>query len=228
MSAAEDTPAGNTPAVSGLGSPVPEWLTGASRRVQQMPGLWRGRAMVPAGQGRDSAVLILFGPGTVAGPELVLIERSAGLRSHPGQIAFPGGGREERDTDLVQTALREAAEEINLAPDGVTVLGMLPAVHLPVSSYDVTGVLAWWERPSLIRVNDPSEVADVIQVPVADLVDPAKRFQVRYRASSYVGPGFDLGGRVLWGFTAALVDGLLTIAELAQPWDTARVIDIGD
>lgn len=206
---------------------VPDWLTRLQRQVDEVPEQWVGRLSSPTGGARASAVLILFGPGREEGEELVLIERSHGLRSHPGQIAFPGGGYEEQDADLVQTALREAAEEIDLDPTGVQVLGQFPAVHIPVSRYDVTPVLAWWEHPSAVRVHDPNEVEDVLRVPVGRLTDPRNRLRARYRGSPWVGPAFDLDGRLLWGFTAAIVDGILDLAGLSRPWDPSQVREVG-
>lgn len=209
-----------------MSAPVPEWLDGVQRRAENEPQVWHNRLTTPVGAGRESAVLMLFGPGSGAGEDLVLIERSHRMRSHAGQIAFPGGGREAQDADLVQTALREAAEEIDLKPAGVRVLGALPTVHIPVSSYDVTPVLAWWEDPTPVRVHDPGEVEQVLSVPVDALLDPRHRFRVRYRGRSWIGPAFDIDGLLLWGFTAALVDGILDLAGLTQPWDTEVIRDL--
>ena len=97
----------------------------------------------PARGARQSAVLALFGErldGT-PGPEVLLVERAATLRSHPGQIAFPGGAVDPDDVDLADTALREAYEECGVVRDGVEVLGMLPRGARRVSGFDVTAVV---------------------------------------------------------------------------------------
>ena len=68
-------------------------------------------------------MLLLFGPDADGAESLLLIERSHGMRSHPGQVALPGGARDPGDADAVATALREAQEEVRLDPAGVDVLG---------------------------------------------------------------------------------------------------------
>ena len=79
---------------------------------------------------RRSAVLVLFGEGAL-GPDVLLIERSAHLRSHAGQPAFPGGGIDDDDDGPVGAALREAQEETGLDPAGVDVLAVLPDLWVP-------------------------------------------------------------------------------------------------
>jgi len=185
--------------------------------------------------GRESAVLILFGPppdasagldasiGPDAGAEdahVVLLERSHDMRSHPAQIAFPGGARDPEDADDVATALREAQEETGLDPSGVDVVATLPSLFIPFSGFVVTPVLGWWARPSALSVRDPNEVHDVLSVPVSHLVAPATRFSVTH-PSGYVGPGFGLDDLLLWGFTAGLLGRVLDLAGLEQPWDAS-------
>jgi len=170
---------------------------------------------------RPSAVLALIGPG----PDLVFIERAATLRHHAGQIAFPGGGVEPGDMDLVHTALREAQEEVGLDPSGVRVLGTLPAVHVAVSGFDVTVVVGWWEHPSTVGVQDVAEVAAVHAISIADLVDPGHRVSVRH-PSGYTGPGFLVGDLLIWGLTAHLVDAILELAGWSEPWDAAVTSEI--
>jgi hypothetical protein len=82
----------------------------------------------------------------------------------------------------------------------------------------VTPVLAWWERPHDVRPVDTAEVAAVELVPIAELVDPANRFRVAH-PSGFRGPGFDAGGLFIWGFTALLLDRLLSLGGWAREWD---------
>jgi 8-oxo-dGTP pyrophosphatase MutT (NUDIX family) len=175
----------------------------------------------PPASARPSAVLILLAEGP-QGPDLVLIERAHDMRSHAGQVAFPGGAADPADDGPAETALRESQEEIGLEPAGVEVVAVLPALWLPPSNFAVTPVLAWWRDESSIGVVDSAEVAAVLRVPLRDLVDPARRFTVRH-PTGYRGPGFDLGdGLVLWGFTGGLVDVVISAAGLEQPWDRSR------
>jgi 8-oxo-dGTP pyrophosphatase MutT (NUDIX family) len=179
------------------------------------------RPLPPDGGGRQSAVLVLFGEGP-EGPDVLLIERSSHLRSHAGQPAFPGGAADEDDYGPVATALREAMEETGLDPAGVDVLAVLPELWLPPSGYRVTPVLAWWRELSQVGPADLAEVAAVVRVPLAELTDPANRFQVRH-PSGYVGPAFAVRGLLVWGFTAALLDRLLALGGLDRPWDRSRL-----
>jgi 8-oxo-dGTP pyrophosphatase MutT (NUDIX family) len=170
---------------------------------------------------RRSAVLILFGEGA-RGHDVLLIEKSPHLRSHAGQPAFPGGGVDPGDDFPVGTALREAEEEAGVDPSGVRVLATLPELFLPPSNRLVVPVVGWWDDPGEVLVGDPREVASVARVPLADLTDPANRFRVRH-SSGYIGPAFGVAGMVVWGFTAALLDAILTAAGLEQPWDLTDV-----
>jgi 8-oxo-dGTP pyrophosphatase MutT (NUDIX family) len=173
---------------------------------------------------RQAAVLILIGDGR-NGLELMFVERATTLRMHAGQIAFPGGARDAGDVDLADTALREAAEETDLDRTGVEVLGALPPVHVAVSGFDVTGVIAWWRRRTPVRVVDSREIAAVWMVPVDQLVDPDHRARVRH-SSGYTGPAFEVDGHLIWGLTAHLLDGVLDLAGWQRPWDHKRVVEI--
>jgi len=205
-------------------SPVP-WL---DELVRVLPGVRDehfSRFLPPATGGRHSAVLVLFGEGA-AGPDLLLIERAHTLREHAGQPAFPGGALDPDDGDPagegpVRAALREAAEEVGLQAETVQVLGRLPALYLPPSGFVVHPVLGWWRTPHPVGVVDPAEVAGVLRVPLAELVDPANRLSVRH-PSGWVGPGFEVGGLLVWGFTAGVVDRLLALGGWELPWDPAR------
>ena len=176
------------------------------------------------GSGRDSAVLIAL-CALDGDPAVLLIERAADLRNHAGQVAFPGGAVDPEDADEVAAALREAREEVGLDPASVTVFAKLPAVFIPVTGFVVTPVLAWWHEPHPVDAVDPIEVAACAVVPVPSLVDPANRFRVRH-PSGWLGPAFEVDGLFIWGFTAGLLDSVLTLAGWNQPWDTNRRRDL--
>lgn len=102
---------------------------------------------------------------------LLLTERSTHLSTHSGQIAFPGGRIDETDQDAVDTALREAQEEIALPRHHVEVLGTLPT-YVTGSAFIITPVVAL-VKPGFQLQPNPGEVADVFEVPLGYLMNPA-------------------------------------------------------
>lgn len=202
---------------------IPGWLRPAAAVAADVTAEQLTRFVPPHGQGRHSAVLILFGPDR----DLLLIQRASTMRSHAGQPAFPGGAVDDGDADAAQAALREAHEETGLDPAGVLVFGALPDLWVPITNYVVTPVLGWWRAPAPVWARDPAEVSSVHRVPLADLIDPANRCRVQH-PSGFVGPGFTVEGLLVWGFTAGLVSGLLDRCGWAVPWDEDRVLPIDD
>lgn len=202
----------------------PTWLDPLIEALDDTDRLAASVALRPGVGARAAAVLILIGDGA-RGPEILFVERASGLRTHAGQIAFPGGAADPGDADLAATALREAYEETGVETDGIEVLGWLPPAHVAVSGFDVTAVVGWWRRPSPVTALDPREVASVLIIPVADLVDPRRRAKVRH-PSGYTGPAFDVAGHLIWGLTAHLLDGLLGLAGWQGGWDTSRTVAI--
>ncbi|WP_341721443.1 CoA pyrophosphatase [Micromonospora sp. FIMYZ51] len=175
--------------------------------------------------GRESAVLVLLGEQTDAGPDVLILQRAATLRNHAGQPAFPGGAADPEDTDAAATALREANEEVDLDPASVTLLTELPKLWIPVSDFVVTPVLAWWHTPHPVHPRQPAEVAHVVRLPIAELVDPANRMQVRL-TNGWIGPAFSVRGMLVWGFTAGVLAALLDMGGWSRPWPHRRVLDL--
>ena len=178
----------------------------------------------PNGRGRAAAVLILFGAGP-DGPDLLFIERSAGLRKHPGQPAFPGGAIDESDNGPVQAALREAAEETGVDPAGVQVLAVMPELYIWRSDFRVTPVIGWWHTPVPVAPGDPAEIAAVIRVPIAELASPANRMMIRYPGGRG-GYAFRAAGLLIWGFTAMLLDRVLALGGWEQPWNSGQLTSL--
>ncbi|AYG05398.1 CoA pyrophosphatase [Gryllotalpicola protaetiae] len=164
--------------------------------------------------------------------DVLLVERASSLRAHPGQIAFPGGRIDAGDHTPVAAALREAREETGLDPDGVEVLGALGVVPLEHSQHLVTPVLGWWREPSPVRVVDEAECAAVFRTPVSDLLDPAARgvTVIRRGGREWRGPAFEIrtetGERVLWGFTAMLLDAVFEALAWTEAWDAGRELPL--
>jgi 8-oxo-dGTP pyrophosphatase MutT (NUDIX family) len=202
---------------------APDWLKPLLDSVEHFS-IWGRTVGEPPAGVRRSAVLVLFGEGP-QGPDVLLIQRSAHLRSHAGQPAFPGGGVDPDDDGAVDAALREAQEETGLNPAGVDVLAVLADLWVPPSANVVTPVLGWWREPSEVSPTDVCEVESVARVPIADLVDPANRLQVR-APSGHTGAAFEVSNMLVWGFTAAVLAQLIELAGWQRPWDTSRVVDL--
>ena len=182
----------------------------------------------PGRGGRSAAVLILLSGGPASGGlSLVTIEKSPHLRSHAGQIAFPGGAIEPEDAGPIAAALREAREEVGIEESSVEVLGTLPAAHVVASGFDVASVVGWWRRPVPLVPVDLHEVASVQAPLVSQLVDPANR-RTSVHPSGHRGPAFVVDDLFIWGFTGHLLDGLLRLAGWEEPWDRSLTTEIPD
>jgi len=200
---------------------LPSWLHPVAALASSVTAEELTRFVPPHGEGRHSAVLMLFGPDR----DLLVIQRASTMRSHAGQPAFPGGAVDDEDESAIHAALREAEEETGLDPTGIAVFGQLPDLWVPVSNYVVTPVLGWWERPSPVWPRDPAEVSSVHRIPLDDFADPERRCRVLH-PSGYVGPAFEVDGLLVWGFTAGLISGLLDQVGWARPWDETRVVPL--
>ncbi len=161
---------------------------------------------------RDAGVLVPISVST-GRPRLILTKRSSALKHHPGQIAFPGGKKDEQDADVAATALREANEEIGLPVSLPTVVGTLPR-HETVTGFKVTPVVALIEREFTFQP-EPGEVEEAFTVPLEHVLDPANyivesriwRGTRRYYFTVPFGPYY------IWGATARMLRGLAARME---------------
>jgi len=211
---------------------LPSWFEPLLGRVESCRTEDFTRLRPPAGGGRPSAVLVLLGESlpsadSPGGPDLLVLQRAATMRNHAGQPAFPGGGTDPGDADAPATALREASEEVGLDAASADVLALLPDLYIPVSSFVVTPVLAWWHTPHPVSPRQPAEVADVARLPISELVDPRNRIRVRH-PSGWVGPAFQVRGLLVWGFTAGVISTLLDMGGWARPWQPGRIVELPD
>lgn len=142
---------------------------------------------------------------------LVLTRRRDDLRSHAGQISFPGGKR-ERDEALATTALRETQEEIGVAPTHLTLLGQLTPIYIMPSDFEVHPFVAWYkdgQRP--IFQPAVTEVAEIIEAPLDHLLNPATRREEMWqlRGRDMLVPFFAIGSHKVWGATAMMLSEFL-------------------
>jgi 8-oxo-dGTP pyrophosphatase MutT (NUDIX family) len=157
---------------------------------------------------RPAAVLVLLYPDASGEARLVLTERVSYDGHHSGEVSFPGGKAEPADADAAATALREATEEIWLDPEvaGVTVVGALDPVLIPVSDFRIDPIVAVAAREPALRPN-PSEVSRILTPPVAAFLPDAdveivertiRDWPLRYG-------GYRIDGLHVWGATARIL-----------------------
>jgi len=204
-------------------SPADLDLSSLERRLQgEKPGLRSQLRMVPDPRPGDktyqeagdtclrAAVLVLIYPRD-DGFYLVLTRRTSQVAHHQAQISF-AGGQIDKGESPVEAALREAAEELNIAPGEVRVLGELTPLYIPPSNYCIYPVVVVAERRPDFRPS-PYEVAEVIEVPLAHLLDTKniKREKWPLKGMNVTVPFYFFGGHKIWGATAMVLAELLDL-----------------
>jgi 8-oxo-dGTP pyrophosphatase MutT (NUDIX family) len=185
---------------------------GAAWNLLQLAGL-----LVPD-EPVEAAVLVGLVPRD-AGLQVLLTRRTDALRHHPGQVSFPGGRIEAGDTDACAAAIREAGEEVGLAPVQIAPLGYLDPLAT-ITGFRVLPVVATLD-PRYVPAPDPREVADVFEAPLARLLAPAS---LVYNRIEWAGrprevPEFLASvspGQRIWGATASILDNLRQRLERAS------------
>lgn len=171
----------------------------------------RFEAVLPANI-RNSGVLVLFYPDG-KGSFFPLIKRPEYPGFHSGQMAFPGGKMEETDENVIQTALREAEEEVGIDRRQVRVLGKLSDLYIPTSNFLVSPVLGFVEhRPEFVA--DSNEVSRIVQTDLDSLLSPAIRKQTVLEIGGNITlntPYFEIDGEVVWGATAMILGELIEV-----------------
>lgn len=164
---------------------------------------------------RNAGVMALFYP-KASDLHLALIERTSKHPNdaHGGQVSFPGGKEEQEDVDMRATAIRETEEEIGVKGSDIEILGALSKLYIPVSNFHVhpyVGVLPYEAR----FIPQPSEVQQVLEVPVSDLFNPELRrvtdLKIGTRMTLNQVPYFHFAEKVVWGATAMMLNELIYI-----------------
>jgi 8-oxo-dGTP pyrophosphatase MutT (NUDIX family) len=178
-------------------------------------------------EARKSAVLLPFfvRDGVL---HLILIRRASTLRSHGGEIAFPGGKVEPSDASLLMTAVRETHEEIGLDPARIELLGVLPPVFTVVSNYLITPVVAFLPQgPGTLTLQE-SEVAELLVVALPKLADPAiaSTQQWTRHGRTRTIHFYDYDTYRIWGATGRILTTLLELLRQEERPSTSQASEL--
>lgn len=163
----------------------------------------------------SSAVLVVLFEGE-NGAEVVLTRRAWHLRTHKGEVCFPGGRQDIGET-TVATALREANEEVDLDPTSVTIVGELHHMATVASSSIIVPVVGRLRQPPSLRLATP-EVDRVFTVPLVDLMLPGVFHEEHWtrEGRALIVPFFELADETIWGATARILRDLLLFAAAQE------------
>jgi 8-oxo-dGTP pyrophosphatase MutT (NUDIX family) len=164
---------------------------------------------------RRAGVLVLLFPSQ-DGLSVLLTVRTEEVESHKGQISLPGGVMDKGDRDIVDTALRESAEEIGLNTEGVEILGLLDDTVVP-SRFIITPVVGYVSSKPLARRSEV-EVAEVFDVPLGFFADDknGRREEREIRGRKYPLWFYEYQGKSIWGATAAILRNLVKVESASN------------
>jgi 8-oxo-dGTP pyrophosphatase MutT (NUDIX family) len=182
---------------------------------------WSSSGQSAHGEQTLAAVLVpLYLPAPAEPPHVVLTRRRADLRRHAGEISFPGGRQDPGDADLSATALREAHEEIGLAPGGVELIGELPPIATFATNYLIHPFVGLIEPGQRWRIS-PREVDVVLELPLGEIEASRTRTEIERRGIVFETDAFVLDGNLIWGATFRILADLL--ARLRQDGADGRL-----
>ena len=146
-----------------------------------------------------------------AGMTILLTQRSDNLNDHAGQISFPGGRIEPDDADAARAAIREMQEEVGIEPDRVEVVGELD-LYVTRTGFQVTPIVAFVNPPFTVKP-DPFEVAEVFEMPLSYLLDPAnlERHSRQFEGRTRYFYAIPYGEHYIWGATAGMLVNLVQV-----------------
>ncbi len=185
------------------------------RFTHSLPGVKTQELMAPSfrndykadkNRKRQSGVLLLLYPKNKT-PHLALIKRSSKLRTHSGQIGFPGGQKDPTDTSYYDTATRETYEELGVHKDQITFLGKLTPLFIPISNFMVHPFVAYSTEELTFTLN-PFEVEELLEIPLSEILNKNTITEESWLKNDkkYYRPFFDLKNHKVWGATAMILN----------------------
>ena len=185
---------------------------------------WTFATKDPAEQIPAAVLVALFLPTQAAPPSVVLTRRRTDLRRHAGEISFPGGRQDPTDTDLRETALREAEEEIGLHRELVSPLGELPPISTFATNYVIHPFVGLIPPEQAWRAS-PQEVDAVLELPLREIRASRTRTEIERRGFTFEVDAYILGGHLIWGATFRILEHLLSELQAGAFEDARLAID---
>ncbi|WIM67937.1 CoA pyrophosphatase [Corynebacterium breve] len=180
---------------------------------------------------KRAAVLMLFSGDATAEtlPDdagVLLTHRTPTMRTHSGQMAFPGGRIDPEDRGPVEAALREANEETGLDPATVHPVATMGLVSVRSNGYPVHPVIGYSDSHPQTWPASKDETDDVFVAAIEELLEPDRRITVGWH--DWTGPAFKINGYLVWGFTASLLSSVFATSGWEKEWDRERVHELTD